>query len=80
MEVYPVRLPWPRIFDDMKGRGCAYSKQAMLVGVPWGTYQMWMASEQEPRHSQGVAVLTLHTAICGAELTARRQREGTPSE
>lgn len=75
--VYPAKLPWPTIMDDLKAKGCAYHRQAILIGVPWSTYQRWMAGEGEPRHSQGVAILALHTTVCGAELTRQRQREGT---
>lgn len=79
--VYPARLPWRRIFDDMKNHGCAYSKQAQLIGVEWSTYQGWMSDTgAEPRHSQGVAILAMHTAVCGVELTEKRQREGVCTE
>lgn len=74
--VYAVKLAWPQIMADMKERGLPYSKQAHLIGVPWSTYQFWMEGEGEPRHSQGVAILKLHTAICGAELTSHRLTEG----
>lgn len=78
--VYPARLPWRQIFDDMKERGCAYSKQAALIGVEWSTFQGWRSEDGcEPRHSQGVAILAMHTAVCGAELTAARLREGIVS-
>lgn len=74
--MFPRRLPWRRIFDDMKEAGCAYSRQAALVGVEWSTFQGWMDGDVEPRFSVGQALLAMHEATCGAELTAQRQREG----
>lgn len=75
-DIYPEILPWRQIFDDMKAAGYAYSKQATMMGTPWSTYQDWMAGKTEPRYSHGVAILAMHKAICGPELTAQRQREG----
>lgn len=75
IDVFPTVLPWRQIFDDMKERGHAYTKQAKAIGVAWSTYQRWF-DEAEPRHSDGVALLAMHTAICGAELTRQRLREG----
>lgn len=76
IDVYPVVLPWPRIFEDMKERGLAYTKQAASVGAPWSTFQRWLDGEVEPRHSCATAFLELHTKVCGAELTRLRLKEG----
>lgn len=72
---YPCVMPWPKIMEDMKEHGCAYSRQALLLGVAWSTYQHWMEGRAEPRHSEGVAILAMHSAVCGEELTKVRQRE-----
>jgi hypothetical protein len=50
-----------------------------VIGVRWSTFQRWLEEETEPRHAQGVAILELHTTICGEELTRLRQREGRES-
>jgi hypothetical protein len=74
--VYRSVLPWRKIFDDMKDRGCAYSRQASMIGLEWSSYQRFVKDGVEPRHSIGAAILELHTKLCGAELTRLRQTEG----
>lgn len=74
--IFPRRLPWHLIFIDMQKAGVAYSRQANLLGIPWGTFHTWLQPDSpEPRHSLAVAILAMHEAVCGRELSEKRQRE-----
>lgn len=44
---------------------------AQRLGISESTVHGWRKGH-EPRHSTGVAVLTIHTEICGAEATQNR--------
>lgn len=75
--VFPRRLPWHLMFIDMNRAGVAYSRQANLLGIPWGTFHDWLKPDSpEPRHSLGEAIIAMHRAVCGDELSEKRQREG----
>lgn len=74
--MFPRRLPWHLLFIDMSQAGVAFSRQAQLLGIPWGTFHEWLKPEgPEPRHSQGNAIIAMHCAVCGVELSEKRQRE-----
>lgn len=75
--VFPKRLPWRAIFDDMSAAGYSYSRQAAILGAPWSTFHGWMQDGgSEPRYSLGRAILAMHQAVCGPALSEKRQREG----
>jgi hypothetical protein len=76
--VYPALLPWKAIFEDMRERGVSYYRQAMIIGVGWSTFQRWLEEGAEPRHSYAVAILSMHTSVCGEPLTQARYAQAIP--
>lgn len=74
--IFPRRLPWHLMFLDMAKSGVALSRQASLLGIPWSTFHSWLEpNAPEPRHSLGDAIIAMHLAVCGRELSEKRQRE-----
>jgi len=74
--IFPRRLPWHLMFIDMHKAGVSYSRQANLLGIAWGTFHPWLQADgPEPRHSLGAAIIAMHRAVCGVELSEKRQRE-----
>lgn len=72
--VYPKRLPWDKILNDLKDAGVTPSETAELIGSGWSSLQTWRKGV-EPRYSVGVSILTIHTRYCGEELTNQRKTE-----
>jgi len=72
--IYPVKLNWPQIIDDIILTGRSYSDIANLVGVPWSTAQRWRDGS-EPMESSGRSLLALHCRCCGEDLTIQRIAE-----
>ena len=73
-DIYAKRLDWPRILQDLKDKGCSLYKAAKILGRPETTLQSWWKGH-EPSHSNGAAILQLHSALCGEELTKIRCNE-----
>ncbi len=73
-DINPKRLDWRRIISDLKSRGVSIYQAAKILGKPETTVQSWWVGH-EPSHSNGAAVLLLHSKICGEELTKIRCNE-----
>lgn len=73
-EIDAKRLDWRRILQDLKDRGCSLYRAAKILGRPETTLQSWW-NGHEPSHSNGAAILQLHSAVCGEELTKIRCNE-----
>jgi hypothetical protein len=76
-DIYPKRLDWRRILEDMRERGTSIYQAAKILGKPETTVQSWyrLKYPSEPSYSHGAAVLLLHARICGEDLTKRRCNE-----
>lgn len=72
--VYPAVINWRDVLNDLRDAGYSGYRIAALLGKEWSTVQGWNEGK-EPRHSSGVALLTLHTRYCGAQATQKRQSE-----
>lgn len=68
--IYPARMPWGAMVDDLNAAGCSTSRIALILGVDRATVQGW--DKSEPRHSTGQALIELHTQICPALREKRR--------
>lgn len=73
-DIYPHKLNWRQILQDMKDKGCSIYMAAKKLGRPETTVQSWAAGH-EPSHSHGAALLQLHTQVCGEEATKKRCTE-----
>lgn len=74
MDVVPVKVDFGELMRDMHEKGVPYTHQALSIGKEWSTLQMWMKGAQ-PRFSSGLALLALHSRICGQQMTLKRLRE-----
>lgn len=72
--VYPKKLSWDTIFNDLGEAGITPARASILIGVPESSQQRWRAGV-EPRHSVGVSILTIHSRYCGEDLTNQRITE-----
>ena len=72
--VYPKKMSWDIIFNDLEDKGITPSKASMLIGAGRSSLQRWR-SGTEPKHSIGVSILKIHTRYCGEELTNQRITE-----
>lgn len=70
--ITPTPIDFRRLADDLKERGISYSRQAMMLGKEFSSFQRILEGV-EPRHADGDAFLRLHATICGPELTALRR-------
>jgi hypothetical protein len=77
LAIFPQRLPWRAIADEIKEAGLPYNRQASALGKNWSTFQRWLDGA-EPRHSDGEALLLLHRQVCGR--TALTQNGQTPPD
>lgn len=68
--IYPARMPWGAMVDDLNSAGCSTSRIATILGCDRATVQGWDRSE--PRHSYGQALIELHAQICPALREKRR--------
>lgn len=73
-DIYPKRLDWKRILEDLKERGTSIYQAAKILGRPETTVQSWVKGH-EPSYSNGASVLLLHSKVCGEELTKIRCNE-----
>lgn len=73
-EIEPKKLDWKQILSDIKDRGTSLYKAAQIIGKPLNTVMSWHSGKHEPSHSSGAAVLLLHSAVCGEDLTKERTR------
>lgn len=69
--VYPLKIHWPTIIDDMRERGISPYRQAKTISCEWSTFQRWKNGSQ-PLFANGHALLILHSKICGIALTQQR--------
>ena len=74
IDIYPRKVDWQQILNDMKQAGMAYSAQATALGKEWSTFQRWMEGS-ELKYGDGTALLRLHMAVCGESLTIQRLNE-----
>lgn len=72
--VYPARVDWVQVLEDLHLAGITGYRVAALLGMEWSTVQGWLRG-QEPRHSTGQALLELHRRYCSPQATQKRQRE-----
>lgn len=72
--IYPKKLNWPQIFNDLAEHNVSPYQVSVLIGVKWSTLQRWLV-DVEPRYSVGVSILELHSRYCGEELTGKRLEE-----
>ena len=77
-DIYPPRIDWRRILDDLRDHGCTGYRVAIALGTEWSTVQRWREGA-EPRYGYGRALLRLHAQHCGAGMTLKRQIEGEQS-
>lgn len=73
-DIYPKRLDWRRILDDLKEGGTSIYQAAKILGRPETTVQSWVKGH-EPSYSNGASVLLLHSRVCGENLTKIRCNE-----
>lgn len=74
LEIYPPRVEWAQIGADLKQAGVPYSGQAEAIGKKWSTMERWLQGS-EPRWSNAIAWLALHSRVCGTALTELRIQE-----
>lgn len=53
------RTDWAQVLDELRAAGYSPYRIAKLLGRKWDTVQAWR--EGEPKHSDGEALLRLHT-------------------
>lgn len=63
-DIFPEKVNWSRVLDDLKGCGWSVYAVAKAMGKKYDTVQGWR--EHEPKHADGVALLTLHARECRA--------------
>lgn len=73
--VYPAKVDWVDVLNDLKIAGVSGYRVAALLGMEWSTVQGWLKEGKEPRHSTGQALLELHQRHCSPKATQKRQRE-----
>lgn len=73
--IYPARMPWGAMVDDLNAAGCSTSRIATILGVDRATVQGW--DKSEPRHSTGEALIELHAQVCPH---LREKRRGEAKE
>lgn len=74
--LYPTRLDWPLIINDILDKGLTKADIADLLGAPWSTLASWLDGV-EPRESSGRSILSLHSRACGVEATIQRIAESS---
>lgn len=72
--VQPRHIDWKQVFRDLESSNCTVSDVAVLIDRQRSSVQRWRDGV-EPKHSVGVAILTLHTRYCGESLTNQRITE-----
>ena len=72
--VYPRRVNWVQVIEDIREAGLNYSQMCKLGGFNWSTFQRWREGA-ELKHSDGSCMLQLHTKYCGTALTKQRVLE-----
>ena len=73
-DVFPKKLNWRAILQDIKTSGYSLYEVAKRLGKPESTIQSWWKGH-EPSHSHGQAILELHSKCCGEEATKSRCNE-----
>jgi len=73
-DVFPLKIDFSKIIEDIKQSGMNYSQQAVSIGRGFSTLQRWKNGAQ-PQFTTGHALLILHTKICGPEKTHERINE-----
>lgn len=68
--IYPVRIDWKRLFDELRGFGWTPYKVALTLCVDAPTAYGW-SKGAEPRHAYGAALLVLHRRVCGDEYSEK---------
>lgn len=74
--VYPKKIDWCQIFDDLNSAGVSPYQVGILIGQGWSSVQRWKTGT-EPKYSVGVSILFVHARHCGGELTDQRLEEAT---
>ncbi len=74
IDIYPRKVNWTQIIQDMRHAGMIYSAQATALGKEWSTFQRWMDGS-ELKYGDGTALLRLHMTVCGEDLTIKRLTE-----
>lgn len=74
--VYPAKVSWLDVLNDLKIAGIGAARVALLLGAESSTVRQWRVGH-EPRHSYGQALLALHRRYCSPEATKKRQLEAT---
>lgn len=65
-----VRVDWARLALDLRQAGLPLQKASARIGQNLGfVAQLARGEVQEPKFSQGVALLDLHFDVCGADRT-----------
>lgn len=73
-DIYPKRLDWRRILQDIKDAEYSIYEVAKRMGKSESTVQSWYRGH-EPSHSNGAALLEFHTYACGEDATKKRCTE-----
>lgn len=68
------KVDWAQIMVDLHNRGCTAYRVALTLAVAYATAKNWTKGG-EPGYGYGRALLRLHSAFCGAGLTAQRLNE-----
>lgn len=75
--IYPVRIDFKRLFEELRHFGWTPYKVAITLCVDPPLAYSW-ATGAEPRHGYGAALLVLHRTVCGAEYSEKLNSEAKP--
>ena len=70
--VYPVRINWRLILEDLSGAGVSGYRVAKELEVERSTVQGWASAAGDIGYGNGRALLALSMAHCGQILTFDR--------
>lgn len=66
-----MKIDWSRLALNIRSAGTPLAKASKTVGAHHGyVSQLARGEVTEPKFGQGIALLNLHTDICGVEKTA----------
>ena len=74
VSVYPVRIDWKRLFDELRLFGWTPYKVALTLCVDPPVAYGW-AKGNEPRHAYGAALIVLHRHVCGDEYSGKLNKD-----
>ena len=75
--VQTVGVDWREVLRDLASAGVSRYQVAEILETEPSTVQRW-AEGSEPRHSTGMAILTIHARFCGETITQLRLDEAKP--